>query len=194
MGNIDMGVVFSKSWDLFSKNALPLIVGTLICFVLGVVTLGIALPALTAGMYIIINKSWEGETAVISDIFNGFNDFGRYFFGGVIYAVASIIGILLCGVGILFTTAILLIFFPLMVDRGMQATDAMSLSFDLFKLYWLGFLVLLLASTIIESMGNLIPFGVLLTMPYAKCMVYVGYQQVMEGEKGDNRVALNEEE
>ena len=180
MGYFKVGEIFTRSWELFFQNALPLIVGSILLVFLGALSLGIALPSLTAGMYIILQKSVEEGRTKITDIFLGLQGFWQYFFAGMISLLAFCIGLLFFGIGIFVTLSMILFLFPLMVDRKLDAVEAMSYSYDLFKNNWAGFLVLFLLSSVVENIGNLVFFGVFLSMPFAKCMVYIAYLQTKE--------------
>jgi len=178
MGKIDIGQAFGKGWEMFSKHMLPLIIGTLLTAIIGGFSLGILMPAMVGGMYVIIRKSWAGETAEIGDVFGGFKQFGSLLLGGILYIILASVGAIACGIGMFVTMGIVTFMFPLIADKGMGAGEALSASFAAFKENWLGMIVVALLTGIVGGAGNSVAIAGLLTMPFAMCVNFVAYKQV----------------
>ncbi|HPQ71645.1 MAG TPA: hypothetical protein PKW95_21140 [bacterium] len=142
MGKIDIGQAFGKGWELFSKNMLPLIIGMLLTAIIGGFSLGILMPAMIGGMFMIVRKSWNGETAEIGDVFGGFKKFGTLFVGGLLAMIISSLGAIACGIGAIVTSAMVIFVFPLIVDKDMGIGESIGASFGAFKENWLGTIVI----------------------------------------------------
>ena len=77
---MDIGKALKDSWELFAKDALALIVASLITVLLGTLSLGIVLVPLVAGLYLMVmRRVREGRPAEIGDVFACFDRFGAYF-------------------------------------------------------------------------------------------------------------------
>ena len=127
MGKIDFGSAFSVGFSGYGKNVINLGVATLIAGVIGIVSLGICMPAMAAGLYVMSLKAVRGEGTEIGDIFKGFNGFGRYFLGALL-AFALVIGgfVALC-IGVFVVAGVLVFFYPMLVDRQeMGVGDALA--------------------------------------------------------------------
>lgn len=184
MGKINLGDAFNQGWAIFSKNIVALIVGGLLVGILSAVSLGILAPVMVGGMFIMIKKASEGQTAEIGDVFGGFSNFGTLFLGGLIGLLALVIGSIACGIGALFTGSIVIFLFPLIVDKGMGAGEAWSTCWNNWKKNIGGWLVLYLVVAAVSGAGSAVMgFGALLTMPFAMCVLWAGYLQVFGGEE-----------
>jgi len=179
MGKVDLGAAFSKGWELFSKNMVPMIIGALLMYIIGGVTLGILMPILAGGLFIMIRKSWNGEEAAIGDIFAGFSNFGSLFLGGLLMLLMVIAGSILCGIGLFFTMPIVMFLFPLIVDGGMGPGEAFGAGWKVFKENMGGLILLNLVTGLLAGAGNAALYvGSLFTMPFAMCVIFAGYKQI----------------
>jgi uncharacterized membrane protein len=177
MGKIDLGVAFSKGWELFSKNMAPLIVGTLLTVIIGTFSVGILYPVMMGGLFGIVRKSWAGETAEIGDVFGGFSNFLNFFLGGLLMGVIVFIGVLVCFIGVFPAAGAVVFMFPLIVE-GAKPGEAFSKNWAAFKENWLGLIVLALVTGVVQSAGSIaIYIGMLFTMPFAMCVQWVAYKQ-----------------
>jgi len=177
MGKIDFGKTFSRGWEIFSSNMVPLIVGFFLTVLLSVTI--ILFPVMYAGFYFMLLKAARGETVEIGDVFHGFSSFGRYFVGGLLVMGVSIIGVLACFIGIFPVMGIILFFFPLMVDKGLGAGEAFGRCWEYFKTDWLMVILLAFVSNLVSQAGSYaLGIGVLFTGPYALSVVMAGYEQV----------------
>jgi len=100
-----------KTWNLFKKQYVALILGTLITVVLGCVI--ITLPPLIFGLYMMCLEVMKGKTVKAGDVFKGFDHFflslGIFiigFIGITIGLIAFVIPGLLFMVMIIYTIAI----------------------------------------------------------------------------------------
>jgi hypothetical protein len=83
---MDIGKALRDSWELFAKDALALIVASLIVLLLGTLSLGIVLVPLVAGLYLMImRRVREGRPAEIGDVFACFDRFGDYFLAFLVF-------------------------------------------------------------------------------------------------------------
>jgi hypothetical protein len=171
---LDIGLVFKQGWRLFVKDIGPLIIGALIALVLSVLTLGILLGPLTAGLYgMVVKRVRDGQKPAVDDVFGQLHRFWSFF------AAALVLGILiglasLTIVGGILLAAIWLYVIPLMVDRGLGLGDAMGASYRIVKAsgFW-EHVALVIVFIVISSITN----GLLaiLATPFLIALVAAGY-------------------
>jgi len=179
MGKIDLGKAFDEGWKLFSKNMAPMIIATLLVMLIGGCSLGILMPAMIGGLMMMIRKADKGEAVQVGDVFGGFSNFGNLFVGGLIMLAAFIVGGIACGVGVIFTGAMVVFVFPLIVDKGIGPGEAWSKSWTAFKENIGGVIVLSLVVGFLASAGGVVVYiGMLFTMPFAYCVLWSAYKQV----------------
>jgi hypothetical protein len=128
---LDIGLTFRRAWGLFVKDIAPLLIGGLIAGALSVLTLGILAGPLFAGLYgMVVGRVRDGRQPHVGDVFAGFQRFWSYF--GAALVLVILIGLAsLTVVGGFLLATIWIYVFPLMVDRGMGLSEAMSTSKDM---------------------------------------------------------------
>ena len=96
----------------------------------------------------------------------------------------AIVGVLFCGIGVVVTMTAAIFLFLFMVEKRLDATDALTASIDLFKEHWFPLIVFAIICYLIEYSVGKITFGVglLVSIPFAKCMVFVVYKQLVPAE------------
>jgi len=129
--SLDIGLAFKRAWGLFVKDIAPLLIGAIIAGVLSVLTVGILAGPLFAGLYgMVIGRVRDGRQPHVGDVFSGFERFWSYFAAAFVLVVLIGLASLTIVGGFLLAT-IWLYVFPLMVDRGMGVSEAMSASKDM---------------------------------------------------------------
>lgn len=171
---LDIGQVFKQGWRLFVKDIGPLLVATLIAFLLGAVTLGIMAGPLFAGLYgMVVARVRDGRAPEVGDVFSCLDRFWSYL--GAALVLAILIGLAwLTIVGGILLTAIWLYVFPLMVDRGMGLGEAMRVSKDMVleRGFWEHVALVLIYTIVTAIIGW--PFTLVAT-PFAIVAVTVAY-------------------
>ena len=99
---MDIGRVLKDSWVLFTKDWIALVVGALIAYLLGLVTIGIVAVPLFAGVYLmVIRRVREGRKAEIGDVFATFNRFGDYFVAFLVFVGIALVVVVVVGAPLL---------------------------------------------------------------------------------------------
>ncbi|MCB1154427.1 hypothetical protein KDL45_12310 [bacterium] len=181
MGSIDFGNAFSVGFSGYGKNVINLAVATLIAGIIGGVTLGICMPAMIAGLYIMSLKAVRGEGTEIGDIFGGFKGFGRYFLGFLLAILLVVGGVIALCVGVFVVAGVLIFFYPLLVDRqDLSIGDALGECWTYFKGDWLMAILFAIVTNLISQAGSLVAIGFLFTVPISTCIVAAAYDQVFK--------------
>jgi len=162
-GKLDMGDIFSRTWEIFKTQmgnciVVPLVAGLLITVIVGIAVGIVAIIGMVSGLlagalgivlYLaaIVGSIWigiglagfflkiaRGQPAGLGDVFNG--DFGLVlplFLGGLLLNVVVGIGMLLLIVPGVILALMFSQFQLLVIDRRMGVMDAMKASNDLMK-------------------------------------------------------------
>jgi hypothetical protein len=152
---LDIGLAFKRAWGLFVKDIAPLLIGAIIAGVLSILTVGILAGPLFAGLYgMVIGRVRDGRPAHVGDVFAGFDRFWSYLGAALVLVVFIGLASLTIVGGFLLAT-IWIYVFPLMVDRRMSISEAMSTSKDMvmktgfwehLALVLLGFVIVVVAN------------------------------------------------
>jgi hypothetical protein len=172
--SLNIGLVLRQGWHLFVKDLGPLIIGALIAGVLSILTLGILVGPLTAGLYgMVVKRVRDGQRPEVGDVFGQMNRFWSFF------AAALVLGLLIglaavTVIGGIVLATIWLYVFPLMVDRGIGLGEAMGTSYRMVKEagFW-EHVALVIVFLVISSLAN----GVLaiIATPFFVTAVAAGY-------------------
>ncbi len=177
MGKIDFGNAFSKGWQGFTANIGTLIVGTLLMAIISMTI--ILIPIMMAGFLNMCLKAVRGEKVEVGDVFAGFSSFGRFFVGGLLLIAVNFVGMLACGVGLFVTNGITMFLFAHMIISGKGAGESLGDCWRYFKSDWLMAIVLAFVSGFIAQIGAYaFGVGVLLSAPFAWCVVAAAYYDV----------------
>ncbi|WP_367344529.1 glycerophosphodiester phosphodiesterase [Methanomethylovorans sp.] len=160
------------SWEIFQKNIVAFIIGTLIAIIGSILIVTIA--PLFYGVTYMAAKAIKGETVEIGDVFAGFKVPGAFvqsWVVGIIYLVLMVAGSMLLGriggiVGILMIYAL-----PLLVIRGYKGADALRENFELIQKYPADTVIVFLVFFALNLIGSLIMIGALITIPLSQ----IGY-------------------
>lgn len=189
---MDLVKVLKEAFDQLIKDILPLVVAGLIVVLLSVITLGVLGGPLSAGLLrMILLRLRGGPAPEVADVFY-FERFGSYVLAFYALVILVAIGTMLLIVPGLYLATIWIYVLPLMVDRGLNLSDALSESKRMVQDGGLGThfgLVVILAllgaalNTLTKGIGSL------LITPFAAIAVLLAYrihgEGVAIGEGGD---------
>lgn len=172
---LDIGETLKLGWDTFAKNAVPLIVGTLLVGIIGGISLGICMGPMALGYCKMCLRAAQGEQVAIGDVFEGFQRFGASFVLFLVLVIALGIGFALFVLpGLVLLFMFYFAFWIMAADEDMGAIDCIKASVELFKRDVGGTIVFVLVNTIVNAIGGIVPLGSLLTGPVAAAMAAHG--------------------
>ncbi|MHB9131411.1 MAG: hypothetical protein ACYDBB_10015 [Armatimonadota bacterium] len=130
------------------------------------------------GMVITALKQIRGQEITVSDIFSGM----RYFWGALLVSLVTYLGLLLCGVGLIATEGLFFLAVPLMVDRQLRTSEALSVSWNTTKTnFWLYVLFALVISFLSRMGGMACYVGFIATLPFFYIGQAVAYERTFNG-------------
>ncbi len=141
---------------------------------------------LWAGIIIFTLKLLRGEAARFEDLFAGFKNFGAYFLAGILYALATMLGLLACLIGSLFIAALLMFMVPLIYDRNLSAVDAFKESIEMLKGQWAMAGLYLFVSALFAFVGFFACcIGIIVTMPIMYIAQALAYHKFVGSPSGE---------
>jgi len=162
--------VLSESWDIFLKNFVALIIGSL---VVGIGSLLIiTAPPLLFGLYGMALKGIRGEEVEIADVFDGFNYFVKSWVFLIVAGLLLMLGLVLLVVPGLVIGVLMIYAVPLILIEDLGAVEGIQKSIDLAKRNFKFSLILAIVVVGISIVGGVIRIGWILTTPFtALCEV-----------------------
>ncbi|MCB1222205.1 hypothetical protein KDL30_16210, partial [bacterium] len=134
---MDIGKLFSESWNRFSANLVSsiivVVVGSLVGSLLAGFTAGIAGIPVFVGIVKAMRRVQQGGTADFGDLFSEFSNFGKWFMVWVVALVAGLASVVTFGLASIVIPFVLAFMVPLMLERDMAAFDAAKESFNYVK-------------------------------------------------------------
>lgn len=196
-GGAKVGTTFNRAMEVYKKNFVPIFVAALLAGLIGTASCGICTAPLFCGLLAMILKAMRDGSAQlnISDVFQGFSKFFVPAFVGCLVlslinqaATAILVCIPIIGWIALVAVAIAMsaaMFWSLLLvtDQGAAVGDAITVPLKLLKdkRFWSVVLVTFVACLIGAVGAIACGVGVLVTMPFAYCMIAAAYEEAYAG-------------
>ncbi len=171
------------TWNLMLGNIVALILITLVCLGVSILTLGILAPVATAG-YIqsLLQLARDGREPKIQDLFSQMHLFLPLLGFTIVVIVATIVGFMLLFLpGLIIIAAVTfccIYMLPLMTDRKMRIIDAVKESYALARQgNILDHLVVVILYVTITMIGGSTFIGMLFAMPLATLFLVSTYEE-----------------
>jgi hypothetical protein len=189
---MNLSACFERAWSSFNKQPAPFVIAALVLLVLsGILSfiaqyfppIGIVSPVVNAlmagGMIIMALRAQRGQAIDVPDVFLGFQRPAPF----IIVQLATLAGLLLCGVGIL-VTGFLFTYAMVFVARGDDFGSALTKSKDLALARPSETLLLLVVVIALNIAGALLcGVGLLVALPVS-VLLYVECLKDLEGAGG----------
>ncbi len=195
-GGAKVGTTFNRAMEVYKKNFVPIFVAALLAGLIGTASCGICTAPLFCGLFAMILKAMRDSSAQlkIGDVFQGFQKFVPAFVGWLVLSVITNVAttVLACipvlgwiaiipaaaALGAAMMWSLLLV-----ADQDASVGDAITVPLKLLgdKRFWSIVLVSFVAS-LIGCLGAIAcGVGMLVTMPFAYCMVAAAYEEAYAG-------------
>ncbi|MBT7902759.1 glycerophosphodiester phosphodiesterase [Candidatus Woesearchaeota archaeon] len=156
---------FKDSFNLFKKEYVTFILGTLLAILLSVFV--ITMPPLMFGVYLMASKLSKGKKIEITDVFKGFSYFFTSWGMFILAAIAITIGLVL----LVIPGIILMILFQyaivIAIKENKGAISALKKSYAVGKKHFVFSVALWILLIILNGIAQATYVGVLLTIPFS---------------------------
>lgn len=180
---MDFKYHFETAWQTTLKFIGPAILLTLVQFAVMILSIGILAPVTTAGyMQSLLRALREGRPPEIRDLFSEMSLFLPLFVYFLLVTIVSGIGFMLLVlpgfVVVAFIVFATLYMIPLMTDRRLGIMDALKQSWEMaVREPVTDQVIIAVIYMLIVSLGGSVPFGFLLTQPFAMFLLLSVYQE-----------------
>lgn len=178
-----------RAWNLWLSNIVPMIIITLVYFVLSIVTIGILMPVMTAGfMHAMLLLIREDREPVVGDLFSHMHLFFPLLLFGIVAAIAVFIGFMLLwfpgfivAIAIAFCCLYMLQF---MTDQEMGVIDSIKASYNLAVNGDISeHIVILVIVAILQTVGSSVGILLLITEPIAMLLIVSVYLERIKDQE-----------
>ncbi|MCK6552713.1 hypothetical protein L6R52_43220 [Myxococcota bacterium] len=178
----DYGHLLKETFHRFfrTENVVPLLLGFVVMMLLGLVTLGITLPALAVGYSRILLAVARGEPARFDDLWRGFDRFGTALVAGVLFALAVAIGSIVIVGGVIAAFFFTFVFMLIAERPSLGAVDALTESASLVKANLADVLVAWVLSLVLTSVLSPTIIGSVLGGAFAALFTALVYVRITE--------------
>ncbi|MFH1500917.1 MAG: hypothetical protein ABIE22_03135 [archaeon] len=170
-----------KSWDLFKKQFVALIVGSLIALILMIFI--VTIPPLVFGIYYMCVQMVNGKKIQIKDVFKGF----RYFWRSWGIAILALLGIAIGLVLLIIPGLILIVLWQYVIAvsliENLGVIDSLKRSYNLAKNNFAFSIVFLILTAVLSSLGGITRIGILLTIPFTTLWTVVAAKALISQTK-----------
>lgn len=170
--------IFTRSWDVFKKDAVLYIVASLIVGVVGSLTVGILAGPLTIGFIRLTRDRLKGQEVGAGDVFGGMSMLIPSLIATILIAIAVTIGSLLLVLPGIAVAVLCAYTYHVMAYDDASVGDALKGSFELVKNNLLLVIILMVLVGILNMIGSVVVVGVLLTAPFSLVAMTVAFEHM----------------
>jgi uncharacterized membrane protein len=194
--SLDIGKAFSAGWETFKAGAGLFIAWAALTWLAVGICSVLKAPGTLLAAYVVmpfaIAGFFSGAFALMKTGRLAFEDFtkilqrpGEILVAGILIALIASIGFVLCVVPGIYAKVAMFFAFPLVIEKGVPAVDAIKASFHVVNKNFVEVFLLALACFGVMVAGMLLcGIGMLVTMPLVYCIMAAAFVQVfgLEGE------------
>lgn len=175
---VKIGDWLSESWEIISEDLVTHILLALIVGLGASITGGLLSGPLMGGYLWIVFKKMKDPTYTpeIGDIGKGFENFVQLFLVAIVGGLIASLGTIACIVGVFFTSALVVLALPLVVERNMDFWSAITESINKTKQDLMNWVVFVLVVGLLNALGGAVAVGFLITLPIGIVMMALAYR------------------
>jgi len=167
---MDVGATLSEGWNVFTKNAVALIVGIVLVGLIGGFSMFLLMGPMLLGYYRMCLKAQAGESVEVGDVFSGFSDFVPAFVLSLLMGIIITIGLFFLVLPGIIAAYLFFWAFWFLADGEMNPIECLKKSAELQQKDLGGSIVFVLVNGLLQSVGSSTMIGVLLTGPLGSTM------------------------
>jgi hypothetical protein len=174
---MDIVKAFKDAFDIYIKNFIIIILGTLVAIALGMLTFGILYAPLLVGVQMLFVKAKRGQPLRFTEIFSPIKRFFSLFFGCIWIAILITIGFILLVVPGLIWMSWWIFALLFIYDKGMGIGQGMAASKQIVRKnnLWLHLILIILTCVVAQLGYYVFVIGYLFTLPLALGAIACAY-------------------
>ena len=175
----NIGEALSVGWEKFRENMMPIVIATLCAMLLSLIPIVGGFLALPGMLYVSL-KALRGQAPEPKDGFVGM----QAAVDNIVMGLLQALGLIACCVGVYVTQAIFIPGTFLIVDKGMNWTDAKDRCLEQIKPNWLSWLLFTFVLGLVGGLGAILcGVGVFFTLPIATIGFAYAYEQTLGAQR-----------
>jgi len=171
----------TKSWEIFKKQYVTLIIGTLVAVFLMIFF--ITIPPLVFGIYFMCSKAAKGKKVEISDVFKGFDYFFTSWGMFILMFIALTIGFALLVIPGILLTIMFEYAIAVAISEKKGAIKSLERSYEIAKNNFSFSVVLWIIVAIINGIGIALWIGFLVSIPFTILCICVANNKLTAKKK-----------
>ena len=177
---VDYGAALKKTWEVFIKDPVSFIVGGLVAILVYVFTFGILSCVVVNFISMAMRKARNPETQI--NVGSIFENIGEKLVPALVAAIVGGIAIMIGFVFLIIPGIILSVLFSLtpliLADEKIGGIDALKKSVGIVKENIGPVIIMLIIGAVINSIGNMIVVGGLITFPFVIVFYSIVYDEI----------------
>jgi len=167
-----------ETWDLFRREPVLFVLGSLVVTLLSVVSLGLIAGPVSAGYVEMVRRGRRGEPLAMGLIFSRFDTFIPTAVAFFVIGIAIVIGAFLLVLPALVVALFTAFTLHVITYENVGGIAAMQRSVAIVRANFIHVLALLLLIAVAHAVGGIVVFGVLLTAPLSLIALTIGYERL----------------
>lgn len=187
---MNLEIHLKRGWEMTMKFIGPVLLLTVVYFVVSICSLMILAPVVSAGyVQSLLRAMRDGRSPEVKDLFSEMSLFLPLFCFGLLLVVVISLGFLLLilpGIALsLLSVFACLYLIPLMTDRGLGLFDALKGSWKMATKEPIGdHIIIVVVYSGLLAIGNSLPFAILFAQPLATFIFLSVYEERVRGLSG----------
>ncbi|MCC7491077.1 MAG: hypothetical protein IT204_01940 [Fimbriimonadaceae bacterium] len=183
MNPLDIGLTLNRGWASFGRAAGLLIGGYVITLVVSMLSLGLLCGPMQVGFNYLCLKIARDEPAEFGDVFYGFKVVVPAFILSLLVGLVVAVGTMLCVLPGLVAAFGLSWSLFLMADGEHNPIEALKESWRMFSEDMAQHAIFIFVAGLIMSVGGLVGFGQIITIPIGSMMIAHGFLRLTGNER-----------
>jgi len=173
--------IVTKSFNIFKKQYVTLILGTLVAL-FGMIFI-ITIPPLAFGIYFMCINAAKGKKAQISDVFRGFDYFFTSWGLFIVAFLAIVVGLALLVIPGLLLIVMFQYAVVIAITEKKGAISSLERSYEIAKKNFAFSVVFIILIAVVNSIGGLVRIGVLITVSFTSLCICLAANKLTAKKK-----------
>lgn len=172
----------SEAWNLFAKDFVLYVLAGLLLIVVSILSLGLLSGTMSVGFIQLVERRRRGEAADVTEVFDGFSQFGPSVIAAVLIAIGMAIGFFFYVLPGLLFGLVMIFTYPAIAIDDETATGAMSKSYFLVAENFSLAALFLIIVAVLSGLGGAFVLGTVVTLPFSLILTTLAYHRLCEAK------------